>query len=587
MPRLLSVNVGLPRDISWRGRTVHTAVWKNAVDDGRMARRLNVDGDGQGDLVGHGGEQRAVFVYQTEAYRYWERQMGRSDFVFGQFGENFTIEGLSDDEVCIGDRYRIGNALFEVTQPRVTCYRIGIRMNEPRMPAWLYSHRRPGFYFRVLRQGTIKAGDDIIKETAGPERMSVADTCALLYFPDHPVEKLKRALRIPALSLGWQESFRELLEQAKHGDAGRGNLGLAPDAGRPPAWHGFRSLTVVERRRESRSVVSLMLQPSDARPLAIPQPGQFVAVSVQLSRDALPTIRSFSLSGAPSSDRYRISIKREPSPASVSMHLCDNVMVGDTLSISAPRGTFTLRHGPDPIVFISAGIGVTPVLAMLDALSASHATQPVWWLYGARNAAEHPFKHEVRAALATLQHARSWIAYSRHAPTDRLGVDFDQIGRLSLSVLQRLRVPNRGHFYLCGPSGFLHDFIQELSAFGVPPERVHTELFGPGPSLTPGVVNAPPRLPHSLPATPGSAHVSFARTGVDAGWTAPFGSLLELAEACDVPVRWSCRTGVCHTCQTGIVQGEVGYSPEPLEMPADGTVLICCAQPRGQVVLDL
>src|SRR4029453_9262941 len=151
--RLLSVNVGLPRDIAWKGRTVHTAIWKEPVRGRCRVGRLNLDGDGQGDLAGHGGEQRAVFVYQIESYRYWHEQLRRTDFVPGQFGENFTIEGLPDDAVCIGDRYQIGSALFEVTQPRVTCYRVGIRMNEPRMPALLTSSGRPGFYFRVLREG--------------------------------------------------------------------------------------------------------------------------------------------------------------------------------------------------------------------------------------------------------------------------------------------------------------------------------------------------------------------------------------------------------------------------------------------------
>src|ERR1044072_4549977 len=139
----------MPQDVSWHGRTVHTGVWKKPVTGPRMVRRLNIDGDGQGDLAGHGGEQRAVFVYQIESYRYWQGQLRRNDFVYGQFGENFTIAGLPDDEVCIGDRYQIGSAIFEVTQPRVTCYRVGIRMNEPRMPALLTSSRRPGFYFRV------------------------------------------------------------------------------------------------------------------------------------------------------------------------------------------------------------------------------------------------------------------------------------------------------------------------------------------------------------------------------------------------------------------------------------------------------
>src|SRR5690349_1963725 len=183
--RLLSVNVGLPRDLEWKGRTVHTAIWKSPVSGRCRARRLNLDGDGQGDLAGHGGEHRAVFVYQIESYRYWQEQLARSDFVYGQFGENFTIEGLADDAVCIGDRYRIGGAEFEVTQPRVTCYRVGIRMDEPRMPALLTSSGRPGFYFRVLQEGDVGAGDEIVKVGAATERMTVAEINALLYSSHH------------------------------------------------------------------------------------------------------------------------------------------------------------------------------------------------------------------------------------------------------------------------------------------------------------------------------------------------------------------------------------------------------------------
>ena len=182
--RLLSVNVGLPRDVTWRGQKVHTAIWKQPVQGRIAARRLNLDGDGQGDLAGHGGEHRAVMVYQMDAYRYWEAHLGRNDFSFGQFGENFTVDGLPDDEVCIGDRYRIGSALFEVTQPRVTCYRVGIRMEEPAMAALLVSHHRPGFYFRVLEEGEVGAGDEIVKVADGPERITVANIDALLYLPN-------------------------------------------------------------------------------------------------------------------------------------------------------------------------------------------------------------------------------------------------------------------------------------------------------------------------------------------------------------------------------------------------------------------
>ena len=219
----MSVNVGMPKNVDWRGRTVFTGVFKDPVVGPRRVRKLNVEGDGQGDLAGHGGEQRAVFVYQIDSYRYWERELGRNDFVHGQFGENFTVDGLADDEVCIGDRYRIGDAVFEVTQPRVTCYRVGIRMNDPRIPAMLVSHHRPGFYFRVLEEGDVQAGDEIIKLASGPEQMPVAEVDALLYLPGHPRQQLLRALRIPALSPGWQASFRALLEE----EPGSGNAGLA------------------------------------------------------------------------------------------------------------------------------------------------------------------------------------------------------------------------------------------------------------------------------------------------------------------------------------------------------------------------
>ena len=211
-----------------------------------MARRLNLDGDRQGDLVGHGGEHRAVFVYQIEAYRYWERELGRDDFSFGQFGENFTVEGLPDDEVCIGDRYRIGGALFEVTQPRVTCYRVGIRMDEPRMAALLTGSGRPGFYFRVIEEGEVEAGETIVKVASGAEQMSVAQINALLYLPGHRREDLERALRIPALSAGWKSSFQSLLQQNRGAGPTRGNPGLAPSdvSLSPPAWRGFRRVRV-------------------------------------------------------------------------------------------------------------------------------------------------------------------------------------------------------------------------------------------------------------------------------------------------------------------------------------------------------
>ena len=586
MARLLSLNVGLPRDIPWQGKTVHTGIWKAPVPGRRMARRLNLDGDGQGDLAGHGGEHRAVFVYQIDSYRYWQAQLRRDNFSYGQFGENFTVDGLPDAEVCIGDRYRIGSALFEVTQPRVTCYRLGIRMNEPRMPALVVAHHRPGFYFRVLKEGEVEAGDEIVKIVAGPERMTVADIDALLYLPGRDRNGLERALRIPALSAGWRSSFETSLEQERTGSTA-GNPASAPAAGPAPAWAGFRPLKVTDKRRESMNVTSLMLEPSDGRELVAAMPGQFIVLRLKPSPEAPALLRSYSLSGEPSELRWRLSIKREPNGAA-GAYVEDRLKVGDVIDASAPRGAFTLEQGDGPVVLMSAGIGLTPVLAMLHALAAAGSRRDVWWIHGARNNAEHALAAEVQGLLKLLPRGHSHILYSAPDPTDRLAVDFDAAGRLDVHVLQKLGAPREADFYLCGPAGFMSSLTADLGGWGVSAERVHSENFGSGPSLTPGVVAAPPRAPH-LPDRPAGAGpmVSFARSNLALHWDPAFQSLLELAEACDVPVRWACRTGVCHTCETGLIAGAVDYSIDPLTPPGDGNLLICCSRPRGDIVLDL
>lgn len=586
MARLLSVNVGLPRDIAWQGRTVHTGIWKAPVDGPRRVRKLNIDGDGQGDTAGHGGEQRAVFVYQDDSYRYWQQHLGRSNLVHGQFGENFTVEGLADTDVCIGDRYRIGSALFEVTQPRVTCYRLGIRMEEPDMAALLVRHGRPGFYFRVIEEGDVEAGDEITQIADGPERMSVFEVNALLYLPPHPRDRLERALQIPALSRGWRHSFEGLLEQQRKENIAAGNAGLGPAPGPPPAWRGFRPFRVSRKITESSTVTSLILAPADGAPLAAALPGQFVIVRLEPSATS-PMTRSYSLSSRPDAASYRISIKREAHGAA-SKYVADEVQIGDVVQIGAPRGSFTLRQDTRPVVLLSAGIGVTPVLAMLQALAAEGTAREVWWLHGSRNGREQAFAAEIRALLAGLPHHHSHVCYSAPDPDDRPGKDFDIAGHLDARLVQRLNVPRDGDFYLCGPAAFMKDLSDGLAAYGVPPDRIHTELFGSKPSLTPGIAASatiPPHLPAGSPG-PGPM-VSFVRSGLNVGWGPSYASLLELAEACDVPVRWSCRTGVCHNCESGLIAGAVSYKPGPLDAPADGNVLICCAQPQGDIVIDL
>ncbi len=525
---------------------------------------------------------------RSNSYRYWRTQLSRNDFTYGQFGENFTVDGLSDHEVCIGDRYRIGGAFFEVTQPRVTCYRVGIRMNEPRMAALLVAHGRPGFYLRVLQEGEVEPGDEIAQVAAGPEHMTVFEINALLYMPGHPRGQLERALRIPALSNGWRASFEALLEQEQSGGAMKGNAGLAPAPGPSPAWQGFRPLRVARKVRESRNVISLVLEPIDGSPLTEALPGQFVVLRLKPAPDAPGLLRSYSLSGEPSAESYRVSVKREPHGAAGAF-IHDQLQVGDVLDVSAPRGSFTLRAADAPVVFLSAGIGATPVLAMLHVLAAEASAKEIWWLYGARDGREHPFAEETLILLKALAHSHRRILYSSPAPEDRLGVDFDARGHLDMAGLRELGAPRDADFYICGPPTFLSDLTAGLAGWGVAASNIHTEIFGSGPSRTPGIAASPrPQQPHPPPgATDTGPRVSFARSGLEVRWGSTFQSLLELAEACDVPVRWSCRTGVCHTCETGLVAGAVTYRPDPIDAPAAGNVLICCCQPQGDIVIDL
>jgi ferredoxin-NADP reductase/MOSC domain-containing protein YiiM len=578
VPVLLSVNVGLPKDVPWHGKTVHTGVWKRQVDGPRMVRRLNIDGDGQGDLNGHGGEQRAVLVYQIDSYRYWQQHFGRDDFTYGMFGENLTVDGLPDDEVCIGDRYRIGEAEFEVTQPRVTCYRVGMRLGEPELPSLLVSHHRPGFYMRVITEGHIQGGDATIKTRTGPGALSVADTDALLYLPGRDRAKLRTALEIPALSPGWQGSFRDLLADGQ----GQG-VGTSPAA--KPTWPAFRQLRVTKVVPESDNVFSIYLAAPDGAALPTARPGQYLTLRVSGAADP-PPVRSYSMSWTAGAGTYRISVKRE-SHGTVSSYLNRSLQPGAVLDVAAPRGDFILADGTGPVLLISAGIGVTPVLSMLYQLAKQKSEREVWWLYGARGPREHPFAAEAHALLASLPRAREHVFYSAAKPAERDRVHAAD-GRLTGEALAGLDIPADATAYICGPTSFMADMQGALTTVGLGATAIHTELFGALPSINPGISGQASKPPHQPPGPPGTGpRVTFARSGITVPFRDDWGNVLNLADACDVPTRWSCRTGVCHTCTTPLLSGDITYNPDPLEPPADEDVLICCARPGTDIVVDL
>jgi ferredoxin-NADP reductase len=417
--------------------------------------------------------------------------------------------------------------------------------------------------------------------------MSVSAISALLYKPGHPAKQLEQALRITALSAGWRSSFQALLTRAKSGDLVGGNPGLVSTAEAEPAWPGFRELVVVAKTRESDDVTSLILGSGDGRALVPGRPGQFIVLRLRSTPEAPPELRSYSLSGAPGGDCYRISVKRHRGGVA-GTYIHDGLQIGDMIDASAPRGSFVLEPGSGPVVLLSGGIGVTPMLAMLHALAATISAREVWWIHGARNGGEHPFAAEVNACLSALPHAHRHIRFSLPAPSDQIGVDFDASGHASVDALKAIGTPRAADFYLCGPPAFMNELKAELAAWGVDAKRIRSEVFGTGPAFTPGIAAAPLHQPHSPIGTEGKGPlVSFARSGLNVRWGPAFQSVLELAEACDVPVRWSCRTGVCHSCETALISGDVDYRPDPIEPPADGDILICCSQPKGDIVIDV
>jgi ferredoxin-NADP reductase len=281
-------------------------------------------------------------------------------------------------------------------------------------------------------------------------------------------------------------------------------------------------------------------------------------------------------------------LKIDPNGAAVT-YVREHVRVDDIVDVSSPRGSFILQSGERPVVLLSAGIGATPVLAMLHALAAAGSTRQVLWLHGTRDRQHHPFAAEVRRLVLALTRGRSYVCYSTPGSRDKMGEDFDATGHLSRSVFDEAGLPREADVYLCGPTRFMADMKEALAAFGVAPQRIHAEIFNGSESMTPGVVGVATRAPH-LPSDDANTGplVSFARSGIAAHWNASdYQSILELAEACDVPVRWSCRTGVCHNCESGLVSGAVAYGPEPLERPPGGNLLVCCSQPSSDVVIDL
>ena len=580
--KLLSVNVSLPREVTVKGKTVRTGIFKEPVNRRVHVSRLNVDGDGQADLLGHGGEMRAVLVYSFENYAHWATELGRTDLRFGQFGENFTVEGMLDDEVHVGDRFRIGTAVFEVSQPRVPCYKLAIKMQVDGFYSMLLQHGRPGFYFRVLEEGEVGRDDVIHRVSAHPVGMTVREMSNLLYFDKDDLDGARRALQVEAMSPGWRQSFEGRLAKAK----------VAAGAREP-----LRSLVVDRKVRESENATSFYLGPVDGGPLAPFLPGQFLPLKLNIPGQHRPVLRTYSLSDSPSATHYRLTIKRETAPPErpdvypgvASNFFHDHVDVGSTVLAQSPRGRFVLDPSRErPVVLLSAGIGVTPMISMLSAIVEQESRCETWFVHGARNGREHAMGNRVRELANTREHVNVHVRYSRPLPDDKVGRDYDDEGHVDITLLRRLLPDQSFDFYLCGPTPFMKSQFDGLVGWGIPAERIHYEFFGPASVLTGRSQVSTLKRAAMVTECCGETEIVFSKAGVTANWNASFESLLDLAEASGLSPDYSCRSGICQTCVCPLEQGEVEYVLEPLEPPDPGSVLICCSKPKtDRVVLGV
>lgn len=577
--KLLAVNVSLPREITVKGKTVRTGIFKEPVDRRVHVETLNIVGDGQADLIGHGGEMRAVLVYSFENYAHWETELARADFRFGQFGENFTVEGMLDDEVHVGDRFRIGTAVFEVSQPRVPCYKLALKMNHDGFYNLLLQHGRPGFYFRVLEEGAVGPGDAIHRLSTHPVAITVQQMSNLLYFEKDDFDGARRALRIDALSPGWRQSFETRLAKNK----------IAATAREP-----LRSLVVERKARESENVTSFYLVPADSRSLAPFLPGQFLPLKLDIPGQYQPVVRTYSLSDGPSAHHYRLTIKRETAPPGrpdaypgvASNFFHDDIDVGSTVLAQSPRGRFVLDPSRErPVVLLSGGIGLTPLVSMLSAIAESASRCPTWFIHGARNGREHAMGELVRRLSDGHEHIHTHIRYSRPLPEDTVGQDYDDEGRVDVELLKHLLPDQTCDFYLCGPTPFMRSLFDGLVDWGIPADRIHYEFFGPASALTGRAqVSTPKRIAAAVECCD-ETEVGFSKSGVETSWNPSFDSLLDLAEATGLSPDYSCRSGICQTCICPLEEGEVDYVLEPLDPPDAGSVLTCCSKPKTKRVV--
>lgn len=522
-------------------------------------------GDEQADLRVHGGPDMAIYAYDRSHYVAWTLEFPEHARLWGEgaLGENLSIDGWDETNVCIGDIVHLGSTLLQVTRPRKPCFKLALRFNDLRLPRRLVETGRCGWYYRVLRSGAISEGDEAVLVSRLHPEWSIRRINHLsIQVGADPVE-LRELAGLPELAENWRAQVQA--------------AALASEA--TARKNAFRTFNVISVLDESASIRSFELAPADGEGIATTVPGQHLVVRGVVS--GLKTSRPYSVS-AVANTHLQISVKREIGGFSEWLHQC--VAAGDQLDVLGPRGSFKLDMASDlPLVLISGGVGITPMMAMLQAATTNNGARivpaSIAFIHCTRNSSQQAFKAQLSDVAARHPEVAFHTRFSQPLSADTIGKTHHSVGRIDRDLVQQTVAPlGVCNVYVCGPDAFMTDvrgWIEELGSQGI---RVMTEGFGRSRGATP-VAESKTR--------PSRSRVNFMRSGLVLEMS-DVGSLLDLAEAEGLAVEYDCRSGICGACVAKVISGQVGYDADPIAPVGEREVLLCCGFPLAEeLVLDL
>lgn len=560
-------------------KNIPSAFIKNRVAQEVWVNRLGLDGDSQADLAVHGGVDKAIYAYPSSNYALWRHDFPEHSSLWGvgSLGENLALAGLDESEVHVGDIFRLGTVILQVTQPRKPCFKLALRYNDDqRIASRMVRESRTGWYFRVLEEGRLSDGQPLTLLERRHADWSIRRVNKAAYDKGASEDELREIAALPELSAAWRDQ----------------TLASASVIAAKRATSRFRRFVLAEAKFESASIRSLVFSPADGEAVAIHRPGQYVQIRLPLPSSNEPVVRRYTVSSNPSGKSLRISVKAE-SGGRMSP-LLHEVETGHAIEVSGPQGRFVLeREAGRPIAFISAGVGITPMIPMLNAAVAQDGRFPfvpkILFIHGAREGAEHAFSDQVRTSLSKHPNVVSKIFYSQPTAADRAEARFDVAGRMTVADIADL-ITSEYDIYLCGPAAFMEMVSEGLKARGIPSSQIKTETFDFSSDRKKASIDTQLKsLGNPNAAVQKSAvNVTFAKSGVTALWTTEKGTLLDVAEAAGVTVPSDCRSGLCGTCASKILQGEVAHLALEGTDPDPSEALLCCAVPTtSSLVVDL